>query len=219
MKNKLHERPCSYWLRDRFKDRPLSHSQLESFKYDEDRWFNTYILGEKVEPNATMRFGTLVGDSIGTDKSMVPELTPPGVKEYKLTGYIRDNLGDIHLVGYADHYCDQTLVLHENKTSDNRKKWNQESVDKHPQLTMYALLLFTQDKISPKDLKMFLNYIPTELTGVNYRLPDPVEYFQWETKRTNLQVAEYVQYIKDTVADMDMVIKLRYESTRTGLRK
>lgn len=211
--------PLDYWLRGRFIRRPLSHSQLESFKWDKDEWFNSYILGIRSESNPAMRFGSLVGDSIGTPESMVPQLVPPGVKEYEMRGYISDALGDIHMIGFADHYCDKTLVLHENKTSDNRKKWNKKSVDTHTQLTMYALLLHIQDKVKPDDIKMQLNYIPVRIVGTTYKLPDPVEVLSYPTKRTNIQVIQYVGYVKDVVKEMDKVIIEKYGERKTGLRK
>lgn len=212
-------KPLVYWLRKRFIKRPLSHSQLESIKWSEDEWFENYILEAKKESNPAMRFGSLVGDSIGTFKSMVPQLVPPGVKEYEMRGYISDDLGDIHMIGFADHYCNQTFVLHENKTSDNRKKWNKKSVDEHTQLTMYALLLHIQDKIKPDDIKMQLNYIPVRIVGTTYRLSDPPEVISFATKRTNTQVIQYVGYVKEVVKKMDKIIIEKYESRKPGLRK
>lgn len=186
----------------RFKTRPLSHSQLSTFEYNPEEWYRRYILGEKQEPNPAMLFGSKVGDSIGTPESMVPDLNPPGVKEYEL----RANIGDIFLIGFADHYCPDTKTLHENKTSDNKEKWNQKTVDSHSQLTMYALLLFLQDKVAPKDVSITLNYIPTRAVGFDFELPDPPEFYQYHTKRTNLQVVEYVNYIKTTVDKMNEYI-------------
>lgn len=136
-----------------------------------------------------------------------------------MRGYISDALGDIHMIGFADHYCDKTLVLHENKTSDNRKKWNKKSVDTHTQLTMYALLLHIQDKVKPDDIKMQLNYIPVRIVGTTYKLPDPVEVLSYPTKRTNIQVIQYVGYVKDVVKEMDKVIIEKYGERKTGLRK
>ena len=191
---------------NRFKIRPLSYSQLSSFEYDKEQWYDNYILGIKPEPNAAMLLGNKVGDSIGTPHSLVPDLVPPGVKEFEL----RANLGNIFIVGYCDHYCADTRVLHENKTTSNTKKWNQKSVDEHGQLTMYALMLFLQHKVPPKDVRMFLNYIPVELGNDHIlRLPEKPVFYQFETKRSNLQIAEYANYIKEMVAKMDEYIKER----------
>ena len=184
---------------NRFKDRPLSYSQLSSFEYDPAEWYRCYILGEKDPPNDQMKLGTLVGDSIGKLESLVPGLEPAGVKEYEM----RASLGNIHMVGYADHYCVEKLILNENKTSDKRTKWTQESVDNHGQLTMYALLLLLQNKTKPEDVTMFLNYIPTIRKGVKFRLVEPVEVYTFETSRTTMQVLDYANYIKRMVNLMD----------------
>lgn len=185
---------------DRFKIRPLSYSQLSSFEWNPAEWYETYILGKKKEPNAAMLFGSKIGDEIGTDKNPIPGMNLPGVKEYEL----RANLGPIRLVGYADFYCPDTLTLNENKTTDNPKKWNKKSVDAHGQMTMYALLLYLQNKTKPEDVTMFLNYIPV-LVGndFQYYLPTPATYTAIPTKRTTTDIMRYVQYIKDTVAAME----------------
>lgn len=187
-------------LSSRFDTRPLSWSQLSSFEYDKKEWYETYILGKKKEPNAAMLFGSKIGDQIGTDENPIPGMNLPGIKEYEL----RANLGSIKLVGYADFYCPDTLVLNENKTTDKPTKWNQKSVDAHGQMTMYALLLFLQNKTKPEDVTMYLNYIPV-LVGndFQYYLPTPPTYTAIPTKRTTKDIMNFVTYVKDTVAAME----------------
>jgi hypothetical protein len=188
---------------DRFKTRPLSHSQLGSWEWDKEQWYNNYILGIREPATPAMEFGNVVGDSIGTPNSLVPALTPPGVKEYKLTG----NIGDIHMIGFADHYCDKTLVLHENKTSDNPNRWNQKKVDEHPQLTMYLLLLFLSEKIKPEQVKLYLNFIPVERGGdMLYRVPNPPVFKQFTTHRNGVDLLKYSQYVTDTVKAMEQYV-------------
>lgn len=185
---------------DRFKTRPLSWSQLSTFKYSKEDWYKRYILNEADPPNAAMLYGSKVGDSIGTDESLVPTLVPPGVKEYSLKG----NIEDIFMVGFADHYCPDTYVLNENKTTDKPGKWNQKSVDEHGQLTMYALLLFLQDRVKPEAVKMYLNYIPVCIgNDFDYYLPTPPTYTAIETKRTTLQILNFITELKDTVKEME----------------
>lgn len=185
---------------NRFKTRPLSWSQLSSFEYSPKEWHKRYVLNKPDPPNAAMLYGSKVGDSIGTPDSLVPTLVPPGVKEYEL----RANIGPIYLVGFADHYCTDTLVLNENKTTDKPTKWNQKSVDAHGQMTMYALLLFLQNKTKPEDVTMFLNYIPV-LVGndFQYYLPTPPTYTAIPTRRTTKDIMNFVTYVKDTVAAME----------------
>lgn len=191
---------------DRFIERPASYSFFSSWEYDKEEWYQNYFKDNKEPANAAMKFGTLVGDSIGTPNSLVPTLTPPGIKEYEL----RATIAGIQCVGYCDHYCPKTKTLHENKTTANTKKWNKQSVDNHKQLDMYALLLMLQDKTHPSEVKMFLNYIPVLKKGLGeFKLPEPATYIQFPTKRTALQVANYANYIKQTVIEMEQWVKLR----------
>lgn len=190
-------------MNERFIKRPLSYSQLSSFAWSKEDWYNNYILRKPRGTSTAMETGNIIGDSIGTENSLVPELKPPGIKEYPLTA----KLGDIYMVGYADHWCPNTLELNENKTSTNEKKWTRGSVNKHGQLTLYALLLFLKHNIAPEDIKMYLNYIRViEGADMRYYLPNPVEFKRFETKRTTADVEEYVKYIHQTVDEMNPYI-------------
>lgn len=189
---------------DRFKHRPASYSFFSSWEWDKEDWYKKYILGEREPATPAMEFGNIVGDSIGTPQSLVPDLQPPGVKEYKLTG----NVGDIYLIGFADHYCDKTLVLHENKTSDNLNRWDQAKVDGHRQIDMYLLLLFLDQKIRPEEVTCYLNFIPVERGGdMQYKMPEPPVYKQFKTSRTGVDLLKYAQYIEDTVGLMEEFVR------------
>lgn len=183
----------------RFKHRPLSYSQLLSWEYDKEQWWRSYVLDKRDPATPAMLFGNVVGDSIGTPDSLVPSLVPPGVKEYALSA----TLGDIILIGYADHYCPETRVLHENKTSDNHARWDQKKVDNHKQLDMYALMLFLREKVKPEDITMQLNFIPVLYGGdMVYKVPDPAYYIAFPTSRTTADILRYATYITSTVKEM-----------------
>jgi len=190
-------------MKQRFKNRALSHSQLAAFEYNPADWYTTYILGQRTPPTAEMAAGSRIGDSIGTDKSEVPDLIPPGVKEFELHAQWEG----ISLVGYCDHFCPDMRILHENKTSPNAKRWTQKKVDEHPQLTMYALLLELQHGIAPEDVEMWLNFIPVSLVGVTYK--PTLNWRAFETRRTKQDVERYKQYILDTIKKMDEYIRVR----------
>jgi hypothetical protein len=147
-----------------------------------------------------MDFGNKVGDTLGLPHSMVPQLREvPGVKEYKMEAV----LGKIQLVGYADHYCPEKKILNENKTSQNKKRWNKKTVDEHTQLDMYALLLFLSEKTKPEDITMHLNYIPViENQDFSLSLTDPVECYTFTTVRTSLDIVKYANYIQNTHKEM-----------------
>jgi len=190
-------------MKKRFRDRPLSYSQLASWDYSKEDWYDNYVLGKRKPPTAEMRIGTVVGDKIGTPDSPIPDLNPPGVKEYPL----KAEWENIFLTGYIDHFCPDMLELHENKTSPNKKRWTQSKVDKHDQLTMYALLLHLKEGIEPEDITMYLNFIPVCLTGVTLNVCGG--YRQFETKRTKQDLVRYQQYIRDTIEQMDEYIRSR----------
>lgn len=191
---------------DRFIKRPLSYSQLSSWEWSKSDWYANYVLNKPRGKSAAMETGNIIGDSIGTNKSLVPELNPPGIKEFEL----RARLGDIYIVGYADHYCPDTLELNENKTAVNPKKWTKSSVDKHGQITMYALMLALTHNVAPENLTIYLNYIRViEGQDMKYYLPNPVELKRFPTKRTSEQVSEYADYIIKTVDSMEEYIRER----------
>jgi len=190
-------------MKKRFQTRALSHSQLSSWEYNREDWYRSYILGMKSPPTPEMLAGNRIGDSIGTDKSEVPDLVPPGVKEYEL----HVEYEGIPLIGYCDHFCPNMLVLHENKTSPNKKRWTQRKADEHNQLTMYALMLNLRDGIEPEDIEMWLNFIPVRLVGLTYK-PD-ISWRAFQTRRTKQHLEAYKQYIMRTVEAMDEYIKMK----------
>ena len=193
---------------DRFEKRPLSHSQLATFEYDKDAWFRRYVLGESSPPNPAMLFGSKIGDQIGTPESPVPDLTPCGVKEYPLKAEVEG----IYLVGYADHFCPQCLTLHENKTSDNPKRWTQGKADKHTQIDMYLLMLYLSEGVPPEHVTAYLNFIETRPTGLGYRLHKTPRWKQYRVRtKTLADLDSYTEYLLATVEAMHNYIEERQQ--------
>ena len=185
---------------DSWKQRAVSWSQLSSFKYSKQQWYNKYILNQADAPNDNMLFGSIVGDSLGTPESMVPKLDPHlvGTKEYELHVKLNDNL----LLGYCDHYCPDTKVLNENKTSQKLDRWNQKQVDAHGQLTMYALMLFLKEGTKPEDVDIWLNFIPVfENNDAQLQIVSADTFHRFNTKRTTMQCLQFG-------ADIDKQLKL-----------
>jgi len=189
---------------DLWKKRDTSWSQLNSWTYSKDQWFNSYILGNRFNANAGMKFGNTVGDTLGLGrkKSLVPKLEKylKGEKEHSL----RVKMNDHTLVGFCDHYCPVKKILNENKTSQNVNRWNQVEVDKHGQLTMYALLIMLRDGTAPDDLDIFLNFIPVanrEFGGMH--IPDPNEFYRFQTTRTVAQCLQFGGWIEQELKKME----------------
>jgi hypothetical protein len=192
-------------LIEKWKERPISWSQLGSWKYSKDQWLNKYILGLDDGGNEGMRFGNVVGDTLGLDTSLVPKLNPHlvGIKEYEM----KTKMNNYVLIGYADHFCPTSKILNENKTSQKLNRWTQAEVDHHGQLTMYALMLLLQDKIQPHDIKMYLNFIPVVEGGdFQLRVLDPDKFHRFETKRTLKQVLDFGADIDKTVKTMEKYV-------------
>lgn len=197
--------------------RDASYSQFSSWDWSKEQWFDKYILGIEEPPSPAMTFGNTVGDTLGTPESMVPQLREvPGIKEYKM----RVKMGNMFLVGYADHHCPDTLFLNENKTSQNANRWTQKSVDEHKQLDMYGLLLFLQDGVKPEDVRMRLNYIPVVQGGdFMLSLTDPVECYHFETRRTTADITRYSAYIQQTRKEQLEYVKKRFAQLSKGRTK
>lgn len=185
-----------------WKERPVSWSQLNSWKYNKDQWFQSYIMLNRFEPNQQMIFGNTVGDTLGTDDSMVPKLNEHlvGVKEYELKAQMNDHT----LIGYCDHYCPKKKVLNENKTSYREDRWDQKTVDEHGQLTMYSLMLMLKEKVKPEELEIWLNFIPVGMKryGKMY-IPDPDVFHRFPTKRTTQDCLMFGGWITQTLKEME----------------
>lgn len=192
-------------MNTRFTNRPLSWSQLSSFQYNPADWYDTYVLGKRSAPNSLMLAGSRIGDAIGTDHSPVPDLVPPGDKEYPLN----ITIDGIKMVGYLDHYCPSTLVLNENKCSDTKGRWTQGKVDKHKQIDMYLLLLMHHDGMTPEQVECWLNFILLNHVGVGYTVPNPPVVKRFRTERTTKQVQTFLDEIKQTVELMHQYIDSR----------
>lgn len=197
----------------RFLKRPLSYSQLSSWEWSKEGWYQSYIKGERTSPNSIMLAGSRIGDAIGTESCPIG-LNPPGVKEYGITTVIED----IPLVGYFDHYCNKTRVLHENKCSDNKSRWTQGKVDKHSQIDMYLLLLREAEGVDPESVSCQLNFVLLKPVGVGYTLHEPPVVRSFKTSRTNEQIDAYLASVKETVKAMQAYIEAVPLSTEAPRR-
>lgn len=186
---------------EKWKQRDVSWSQLSSWMWSKDQWAFKYLFGRYEEANQAMLFGNTVGDTLGTPTSMVPLLNPHlvGIKEYEL----RVKMGSHNLVGFCDHYCPDTKVLNENKTSQTLDKWTQSSVDKHDQLTAYCLMLLLKEKTKPEDVEIWLNFIPVYVGGDFHPRIDPDEFYRFPTKRTTAQCLLFGAWIDKTLKEME----------------
>ena len=170
----------------RWKERQFSWSQLSSWEYDHEQWFNRYVLKEEQYTSAEMEFGKTIGDKVAKDPKYLPFIKRLDTSEHPF----KVMFGKIPLVGYGDFFCSKTRrKLQELKTGV--KEWNQKRADEHGQIDMYLLMHFITEKIKPEKMECELIWLPTKRVEggdfhVKITLVEPVKkhYKVFKTKRT-----------------------------------
>lgn len=178
------------------KERPLSWSQISSFEYDKEAWYDKYILKKKPEETEALRFGKQVGERLETDQSFLTQIPRDGVMEHPM----KAKFGNVWLVGYADCYRKTPPRLDEYKSG--KKPWDKKRVDEHGQLTLYCLLEYLLSGTKPEDTEIWLHWMPTKENGdfsVTFNGND-FEHFQ--TTRTMKDILEFGMRINKTVKEM-----------------
>lgn len=182
---------------EKFKLRPLSHSSLESFKWDKNEWYNNYILGLPRVESEEMKFGKAFAKAIEDGKPMAPVTILSKVEQpFKVV------FSSIPLIGFADTFDHKTFrALGEFKTS--KTIWTQDRVNKHLQFDMYLLMNFITNKIKPEDVSLFLECVQTEQLGdFSIRLKEPIKVHKFKTKRTLMDILNFGVHLKKTYAEM-----------------
>jgi hypothetical protein len=116
------------------------------------------------------------------------------------------------LVMHLDGLNTDPIHLAEYKTGV-QKSWDQERVDKHEQLSWYALGIHLKFGVRPEDIPITLSYMPT-VWPMNVPMPRPTgEIENFQTKRGLL---ECVQIGKKIVTAWNQIEKF-YESEREAI--
>lgn len=189
-------------FRDYLKKRPLSYSSINSFEYNPESWYRSYILGEK-QQSKQMDFGSIVDKRIQEDPTFIPDL--PRYPHMQWEGKVI--FSDIPLIGKADGVDFDNKILSDYKTGV--VEWNKKRADETEQLTMYALLVYVTKKLKPEDFVYKIHWLPTKETGdfkIAFR-DDPVVPITFDTKRTMKDIAVFGNKIKKTVEEMERFIK------------
>ena len=175
-------------------DRPLSWSQLSSFRYRPSAWYARYVLGEESPTSKEMLFGKEIGERLASDPTYLPEVPRLPIFEHEL----KFEFNGLSMIGYIDAWCPETKRLYEYKTSRNKKAWTQQTVNDHGQLRMYAMGLYLTEKIKPEDIYFSLYWIPTHIVEGEVALVEPVEISSFKTKITTADILRFGQEILDT---------------------
>lgn len=190
----------------KWKLRDYSWSQHSSFLYSPEQWFERYISGKETDKTPELEYGSKTGKSLETDKEFMPHIPRQKVMEYELRA-IHDHKvikRKISLVGYADSFCDDTLILEEYKTGV--KKWDQKRADEHGQITMYLYILWLSKKIQPHNVFCRIHWIETkkiEHPTFEVEIKETGRTFTFKTYRSMRQVILFANEINETILAME----------------
>ncbi len=185
------------------KDRPLSWSQIASFRYSKEQWYKRYVLDEKQIETPELKFGKLIGERIEKDPTYLPQIPRHNKMEHPFSVMF----DGIKMVGYADSFCTETnKKLLEFKTGV--KEWNQKRVDSHQQIDMYCLMNYITNKVRPEDMEIQLIWLPTKKKesgdfSVEIDFVDEQNIKVFNTKRTMRDILKFGQEIKQTLKEME----------------
>jgi hypothetical protein len=191
----------------------LSYSQISTWRDGQgiNDYINIYIKGIRLS-NKYLTFGSLIGKGLecrnekATCRSIevARELIPvPDVPEKKI---ITDFHG-IPMLGYLDGFIKSPIIIEEYKTSKN--PWTQARVDNALQITIYVILVSTELKIKPEDIKIRLHWLES-IEGLDGQLMLTGRCKVFETKRTTLDILKVYPLIKRTWVGINELYK-QYE--------
>lgn len=186
------------------KSRPLSWSAISSFEYDKEQWYRKYVLGERDEENAEMRFGKKIGERWASDPTYLPSVSRLNVFEHPF----KVMFGKIPMIGFADNFCTETNArLKELKTGV--KAWDQKRANEHGQIDMYLLMNYITNKVDPSTVECELVWLPTKRkesgdfkVEIDFR-DDPVVPQVFRTKRTMAQILAFGARINRVYGEME----------------
>lgn len=187
--------------------RPFSWSQLSSWEFSPEQWFENYILGKEQPTTAALTFGKDFAKSVEEDRHVAPVITY-SKREFNVSA----TFGDIALVGQFDCWEPDEKKLIDHKTGV--KPWSQKRTDGHRQLTFYAMLLWLTEQIKPEDIQFTIQWIPT---GVRPDftfgfLSDPPVPQTFHTKRTMVDVLTLMSEIRKARKAMERYAKQRLKA-------
>jgi len=191
-------------INHRFLERPLSHSQLGSFEWNKEEWYQTYILGNKKPPSKEMLFGSMIDKKIQHDPTFLPELIRFPLQQHEL----RTTYNGIAMIGFPDQLDLDIPQLADDKTG--KKPWDQKRADETKQLTMYLFMIFMMYKIPPEVFDCSIRWLPTREDGdFTIQLVEPCVPQIFTTKRTMTDILNFGAYINKTVKEMEDYISTR----------
>lgn len=181
---------------EKFKQRPLSWSSINSYNYSPKDWYEHYIEDVKFHATKKMLFGNIIGQKLSSDPTFLPEVKRYNIFEKELTALIELEDKKIKLIGYLDSMDMDTKAFYEYKTSSSTTRWTQETAEATGQILFYMLLLWINYGIRPEDISCHLFYIPVRQKE-NFDMELSGEEVQcFEVKHTSEEVIKFGKYIE-----------------------
>lgn len=179
------------------KNRALSWSAINSFEYNPEQWYESYVLGIR-QTSPELTFGSVIDKRIQVDKNFLPDLPRYPLMQHRMEA----KFGKIPLVGLPDGLCFDTYMLADYKTG--KKAWDQKRADETGQLTMYLLLVYLTKKIKPEKFRCFIHWLPTQERGdFTIGFTDTFKVETFETKRTMRDILNFGMRINKTLREME----------------
>jgi len=177
----------------------LSPSAINSFLWNKEQWFDSFILGN-FKKSKEMDFGSMIDLRIQNDPTFLPHLPRYEYMQAELTY----TLGNIKLKGKPDGFnLKKNKTLSDYKTG--RNPWTQAKVDDCLQLKFYLLLLYLNKQIKPEDFTCKIHWLETkesdDFKSVEFIKEENIQTF--ETKYTLTDLLKLVVYIKDIYKQME----------------
>lgn len=186
-----------------WKDRPFHWSQISSWQYNPEQWYQRYYLGLPEELSREVIFGSMVDERIQVDPTFIPSLERYPIQQHQMSVMYNG----IRLNGTADHFDRKGRRLKDDKTG--KKLWDKKRADETGQLTMYLLLLYISEKIKPEEMRCFIDWLPTIEDGdfsIKFR-DSPPKPITIETKRTMTDILNFAAYINSVRKEMEAYAK------------
>jgi hypothetical protein len=136
----------------------VSWSLINSFQYDKEKWFDSYILGN-FTGSKEMDFGRMIDQRIQDDPTFLPHLPRYEHMQYKMEAI----MGGLKLKGIPDGLT----LTGKKKLADfktGKVKWDRKRAQNTGQLLFYLLLIYLTLKIKPEEFECIIHWLPTKET-------------------------------------------------------
>ena len=134
----------------------LSYSQMNFWKWSQEKYKETYFEGKPYPTNPIMDFGKdfseIMDGKKETDDIVIQGVVSLMPKYDTSEKEIRESIEGIELLGYIDSYCSKTHSIYEYKTG--MTPWTQDKVDEADQLTFYSMLVYLRHKVIPEKISL-----------------------------------------------------------------